>query len=771
MASSPPIIFVTSIFLISTLAFAQEVKPHNDTSPYEKAPFACDVDANPEFAKFTFCDQKKPIDERVADLVTRMTLKEKIGYIKSSSKEVERLGIPYYRWWSEALHGVSTTGNGSEFNSARNISGATSFPMPINMAASFNVSLFYAIARAVANEARAMYNVGQAGLTFWSPNINIFRDPRWGRGMETPGEDTLLTSVFGVAYIKGLQQPDDNNPEKLKVAGCCKHLTAYDLDGWKGYSRFTFNSVVSKQDLEETFNPPFKSCVMEGQGASIMCSYNKINGTPACADPDLLKGLVRGQWKLNGYIVSDCNAVQFLYNRHDYAKTRIEAVAMSVNAGLDLDCDHESYVGKFAHSAVNAGLLKVPEIDRAVTNNMKTLMRLGFFDGNPRKGIYGKLGPKDVCTPATEELARETARQGIVLLKNIRETLPLNPTNIKSMAVIGPNGNATRAMIGNYEGIPCSYISPLQGLSASVKTTFVRGCNVTCEEPILDEAKKAAAAADATVLVVGGSTDIEDEFVDREEISLPGEQEKLISEVSKVSKGPVILVVFSGGSMDVGFANTDNNIKGILWAGYPGQHGGVAIADVIFGRYNPSGRLPVTWYPREYTQYSMARMHMRPNKTSGFPGRTYKFYTGPTVYPFGHGLSYTTFDHQIVSAPKVVKLNSGKKGNPKSVDASGRACKKSTFEIRVRVKNTGKMAGGRPILLYSTPPPVHNPPQKMLVAFDKVFLKPQEQAVVKFRVNMCKDMSVVDEQGNRKVAVGNYKLQVAKLNHTLEVRR
>ncbi|XP_059651108.1 beta-xylosidase/alpha-L-arabinofuranosidase 2-like [Cornus florida] len=696
-----------------------------------------------------------------------MTLPEKISNLVSRTGDLSRIGFPSYEWWSEALHGVSNTGPGTRFVDP--VLAATSFPTPITMGATFNVSLFEAVGSVVATEARAMYNVGVGGLTYWSPNINIFRDPRWGRGMETPGEDPLLTSKFGAAYVRGLQKTDEKNPEKLKVAACCKHLTAYDVDDWNGVTRYKFNAVVSKQDMEETYQPPFRSCVQDGNAASVMCSYNQVNGIPTCADPKLLKDVVRGQWKLNGYIVSDCDSVDVYFKDQNYTKTPEEAAALAINSGLDLDCG--DFLLKHTENAVKAGLVKEPEIDRAITNNLVSLMRLGFFDGHPSKSPYGKLGAKDVCTPAVQEMARETARQGIVLLKNNPGSLPLNPSAIKNLAVIGPHGNATEPMIGNYAGIPCSYVSPLKGLSESVKTTYVPGCNVPCDAPQIDEAKKAAAEADAVVLVVGADLSIEAEAKDRVDINLPGKQPQLIFEVANAAKGPVILVVMSGGGMDIQFCKDNNKIPSILWAGYPGQHGGGAIADVIFGRYNPSGRLPMTWYPHTYAeQHPMTNMNMRADKATGFPGRTYKFYTGPTIYSFGDGLSYTPFVHQLVSAPKVVKLRSGKKSDLKSVDATGKVCKKSSFEIRLRVKNKGNMAGSHIVLLYSTPPPVHNPPLKMLVAFDKVFLKPKGQAVVKFRLNMCKDMTVVDEEGNRKVAVGQYQLQVGTEKHTMNVK-
>ncbi|XP_028230833.1 beta-xylosidase/alpha-L-arabinofuranosidase 2-like [Glycine soja] len=319
-----------------------------NTSVVRGQTFACDVGKSPAVAGYGFCDKSLGVEARVKDLVGRLTLQEKIGNLVNSAGDVSRLGIPRYEWWSEALHGVSNVGLGTRFSNV--VPGATSFPMPILTAASFNTSLFEVIGRVrllllllflcsfpffiewrlvVSTEAGAMYNVGLAGFTYWSPNINIFRDPRWGRGLETPGEDPVLTSKYAAGYVKGLQQTDGGDPSKLKVAACCKHYTAYDVDKWKGIQRYTFNAVLTKQDLEDTFQPPFKSCVIDGNVASVMCSYNKVNGKPTCADPDLLKGVVRGEWKLNGYMVFHCDSVEVLYKYQHYTKTPEEAAAVT----------------------------------------------------------------------------------------------------------------------------------------------------------------------------------------------------------------------------------------------------------------------------------------------------------------------------------------------------------------------------------------------------------------------------------------------------------
>ncbi|CAI9765354.1 unnamed protein product [Fraxinus pennsylvanica] len=718
----------------------------------EKPVIACDVSSNPGLKNFSFCNASLDVKTRVDDL-------------------------------SEALHGVSNTGGLDRpiTKFSRLVPGATSFPQVILTSATFNVSLFELIGKVVSTEARAMYNVGLAGLTFWSPNVNIFRDPRWGRGQETPGEDPMHSSKYGAAYVRGLQQRDDGDKDRLKVGACCKHYTAYDIDNWKGINRYTFNAVVKQQDLDDTFQPPFKSCVIDGNVASVMCSYNQVNGKPTCGDPDLLAGVIRDQWQLNGYISSDCDSLDKMFNSQKYTKTPGETAALAIKSGLDLNCG--SFLGDHTQAAIDRGLLNETDINKAISNNFATLMRLGFFDGDPSKQLYGNLGPKDVCTPENQEFAREVARQGIVLLKNTEGSLPFSPTAIKSLAVIGPNANATRTMIGNYEGItyhgylaglPCKYTTPLQGLTASVATVYQPGCaNVLCTTAQVDEANKVAAAADAVVLIMGSDQSIEAESKDRLDITLPGQQSILVTAVANVSKGPVILVIMSGGGMDIQFAKDDPKITSILWVGFPGEAGGAAIADVIFGFYNPSGRLPMTWYPQSYVdKVPMTNMNMRPDPATGYPGRTYRFYTGPTVFLFGEGLSYSKFNHYLVRAPKLVSipLDEGQvchSSKCTSIDAVEETCKNIAFNIHLRVKNMGEMAGSHTVFLFSSPPQVHNAPQKHLLGFEKIHLTPMAEGLVRFNVDVCKHLSLVDELGTRKVALGQHVLHVGSLKHYL----
>ncbi|KAH1078967.1 hypothetical protein AAZX31_19G202200 [Glycine max] len=739
-----------------------------------REPFACDP-KNGGTKKMAFCKVSLAIAERVKDLIGRLTLEEKVRLLVNNAAAVPRLGMKGYEWWSEALHGVSNMGPAVKFNAQ--FPAATSFPQVITTAASFNASLWEAIGQVVSDEARAMYNGGTAGLTYWSPNVNIFRDPRWGRGQETPGEDPVLAGTYAATYVRGLQGTHAN---RLKVAACCKHFTAYDLDNWNGMDRFHFNAQVSKQDIEDTFDVPFKMCVSEGKVASVMCSYNQVNGVPTCADPNLLKKTVRGLWQLDGYIVSDCDSVGVFYDNQHYTPTPEEAAADAIKAGLDLDCG--PFLAVHTQNAVRKGLLSEADVNGALVNTLTVQMRLGMFDGEPSAHPYGHLGPKDVCKPAHQELALEAARQGIVLLKNTGPVLPLSSQLHRTVAVIGPNSKATITMIGNYAGVACGYTNPLQGIGRYARTVHQLGCqNVACKnDKLFGPAINAARQADATVLVMGLDQSIEAETVDRTGLLLPGRQQDLVSKVAAASKGPTILVLMSGGPVDITFAKNNPRIVGILWAGYPGQAGGAAIADILFGTANPGGKLPVTWYPEEYlTKLPMTNMAMRATKSAGYPGRTYRFYNGPVVYPFGHGLTYTHFVHTLASAPTVVSvpLNGHRRANVTNI--SNRAirvtharCDKLSITLQVDIKNVGSRDGTHTLLVFSAPPAGfgHWALEKQLVAFEKVHVPAKGQHRVGVNIHVCKLLSVVDRSGIRRIPLGEHSFNIGDVKHSVSLQ-
>nr|AAS17751.2 beta xylosidase [Fragaria x ananassa] len=737
---------------------------------HARPPFACDP-RNPLTRGFKFCRTRVPVHVRVQDLIGRLTLQEKIRLLVNNAIAVPRLGIQGYEWWSEALHGVSNVGPGTKFGGA--FPGATSFPQVITTAASFNQSLWQEIGQVVSDEARAMYNGGQAGLTYWSPNVNIFRDPRWGRGQETPGEDPVLSAKYAASYVKGLQ--GDGAGNRLKVAACCKHYTAYDLDNWNGVDRFHFNARVSKQDLADTYDVPFRGCVLEGKVASVMCSYNQVNGKPTCADPDLLKNTIRGEWKLNGYIVSDCDSVGVFYDQQHYTRTPEEAAAEAIKAGLDLDCG--PFLAIHTEGAIKAGLLPEIDVDYALANTLTVQMRLGMFDGEPSAQQYGNLGPRDVCTPAHQELALEASRQGIVLLQNNGHTLPLSTVRHRTVAVVGPNSDVTETMIGNYAGVACGYTTPLQGIGRYTKTIHQQGCtNVACTtNQLFGAAEAAARQADATVLVMGLDQSIEAEFRDRTDLVMPGHQQELVSRVARASRGPTVLVLMSGGPIDVSFAKNDPKIGAIIWVGYPGQAGGTAMADVLFGTTNPSGKLPMTWYPQDYvSKVPMTNMAMRAGR--GYPGRTYRFYKGPVVFPFGLGLSYTTFAHSLAQVPTSVSVpltslsaTTNSTMLSSAVRVSHTNCNPLSLALHVVVKNTGARDGTHTLLVFSSPPSGKWAANKQLVGFHKVHIVAGSHKRVKVDVHVCKHLSVVDQFGIRRIPIGEHKLQIGDLEHHISV--
>ncbi|KAJ0616155.1 putative xylan 1,4-beta-xylosidase [Helianthus annuus] len=736
--SPPSLFFILIGFLI---VFTGKSRP----------PFACDP-SNKVTKDLTFCRVNLPIKDRVKDLLGRLTLQEKISLLVNNAAAVPRLGIQGYEWWSEALHGVSDVGPGTKF--LPTFLGATQFPQVITTASTFNDTLWEEIGQVVSNEARAMYNGGMAGLTFWSPNVNIFRDPRWGRGQETPGEDPALAARYAVRYVKGLQ---GNVGNRLKVAACCKHYTAYDLDSWHGYNRHSFNAKVSKQDLEDTYNVPFKACVLEGKVASVMCSYNQVNGKPTCADSNLLKSTIRGSWRLNGYIVSDCDSVGVMYTDQHYTATPEDATAESIKAGLDLDCGPSLAV--YTEGAIKQGKLKEVDVDGALENTIGVQMRLGMFDGP--KQPYANLGIHDVCLVSSNQLALEAARQGIVLLENRGRGPPLSTVRHRTVAVIGPNSDVTVTMIGNYAGIACGYTTPLQGIARYVKTVHQVGCSdVSCKgNQLIGLAEKAAQQADATLL--------------------PGHQQELISRVAKSSRGPCVLVIMSGGPLDITFAKRDPRILAIIWAGYPGQAGGTAIADVLFGTTNPGGKLPMTWYPQEYlAKVPMTNMGMRPDPAHNYPGRTYRFYKGPVVYPFGHGLSYTTFHHSIAQAPTSLSVpmlpihleNNNATTLTNGVRISHTKCSTLLTTLHINVKNTGTMDGTHIMMVFSSPPEGKWATNKQLVGFQKVHVVAGGLQRVALDLHACKHLSVVDQFGIRRVPMGEHTLHIGDIKHSLTIK-
>ncbi|XP_022997068.1 probable beta-D-xylosidase 7 [Cucurbita maxima] len=745
-------------------------------------PYACDS-SNSLTNTLPFCRTSLSINLRARDLVSRLTLDEKVLQLVNTAPAIPRLGIPAYEWWSEALHGVAHVGYGIRLNGT--IPAATSFPQVILTAASFDANLWYQIGQAIGTEARAVYNAGQAkGMTFWAPNINIFRDPRWGRGQETPGEDPMMSGKYSVAYVRGIQGDSIEGGalgNQLKASACCKHFTAYDLERWEGMTRYVFDAKVTPQDMADTYQPPFESCVVQGKASGIMCAYNRLNGVPTCADHHLLTVTARNQWKFNGYIVSDCDAVSIIHDAQNYAKIPEDAVAAVLAAGMDINCG--TYLKNHTKSAVEMNKVHISDIDRALSNLFAIRMRLGLFDGNPTKLPYGQIGPNDVCSKNHQMLALQAAREGIVLLKNDAKLLPLSKWNTHSLAVIGHNADAPIVLRGNYAGIPCNTVTPLQGLNSYVKNTvYHKGCNwANCTEASVYQAVEVAKSVDYVVLVMGLDQTQEREDFDRSELVLPGKQEELIAEVAKAAKRPVILVILSGGPVDISSAKYNAKIGSILWAGYPGQAGGTALAEIIFGDHNPGGRLPVTWYPRDFIKVPMTDMRMRAEPSSGYPGRTYRFYNGPKVYEFGYGLSYSDHHYEFTSVTGS-KLNlrpptaSQAAMNSDSVryrlvsELDGKFCESNAVNVTVGVRNQGGMGGKHSVLLFVKPTkPENGSPMKQLVGFKRVEINAGDRSEVEFLVNPCKHVSKANEEGLMVIEEGSHSLVVGDVEHPLDI--
>ncbi|KAI3465102.1 hypothetical protein Pfo_021765 [Paulownia fortunei] len=766
--------FIHSIALITSIICSIILVIKAQSTSHQLPPFSCDPN-NPLTKSYPFCNTDLPINERARDLVSRLTLDEKISQLVNKASAIPRLRIPYYQWWSEALHGVAVAGgveNGVSFNGT--IRAATSFPQVILTAATFDANLWYRIAKVIGTEARSIYNEGEAiGMTYWSPNINIFRDPRWGRGQETPGEDPLLARKYAVSFVRGIQgdsfEGGDLKDGRLQVSACCKHFTAYDLDKWKGVDRFTFNAHVTKQDMADTYQPPFRSCIEEGRASGIMCAYNLVNGVPNCADYDLLTKTARGEWGFQGYITSDCDAVSLLYEEQKYAKSHEEAVADVLKAGMDVNCG--SYLANHTKSAVEKGKVSESDIDRALYNLFAVRMRLGLFNGIPSELPYGNLGRNDICTTKHQALALETACHGIVLLKNSAKLLPLSKAKTRSLAVIGPNANFSKTLLGNYAGPPCKIITPLEGLNSYVKNTkFHQGCEtINCMSVATSEAVELAKSVDYVVLVMGLNQDLESEEHDREDLVLPGEQQSLITNVAEAAKKPVVLVMLCGGPVDISFAKNDPKIGSILWAGYPGQAGGKAIAEIIFGDHNPGGRLPLTWYPKDFIKIPMTDMRIRPDPSSGYPGRTYRFYQGEKVFEFGYGLSYSKYSYKFFSISQS-KLDFKRLSTADRLENSGyisvsdislESCEKAKFSAIVSVENQGKMEGKHPVLLFLRHDQAgKGSPMKQLVGFQTVRLDAKEKASVEIQVNPCEHFSRASEDGMLVIESGTQYLVV-----------
>ncbi|KAJ7496078.1 glycoside hydrolase family 3 protein [Mycena galericulata] len=649
------------LFLLPFAALANALAPSNLTvvsgslTPAAVVPFAYGFPdcVNGPLKGNAVCDTTKDPVTRAKAVISLFTTTELIQNSIHQSVGVPRLGLPPYNWWSEASHGVAWTGPGVSFADSGDFSYATSFPQPILLGGAFDDALTHAVATVISTEARAFANAQRAGLDYFTPNINPWRDPRWGRGQETPGEDSFHTAQYVAHLVSGFQGGVDPEPY-IKVIAVCKHFAAYDMDDWGGIIQRQFNAIVTTQELSEYYFQPFQSCVRDTAANGVMCSYNSVNGVPACADDYLLTTVVRDYWGLSdeGWRVSDCDAIQSIYDEHNYTTSYQAAAAVALKAGVDINCGSIYY--DYLQDALDEGLVVRADIEQALVRQYASLVRLGYFD-SPEKQPYRQLNWDDVSTPSSEKLAYTVAAEGIVLLKN-DGTLPLKKT-LKTMALIGPWGNATDQMQGNYYGTPPYLITPLMGaLAAGYEVTFVEGTTSVLDTSTDGFAAAVAAARLADVVVYAGGIDnsVEAEGLDRTTITWPGSQLNLIQTLAGVGK-PFIVVQFGAGQVDDTWLLASKAVNAIVWAGYPGQSGGTAVFDVLSGKVAPAGRLPLMQYPADYVNaVPMTDMNLRPNTTSGNPGRTYKWYTGTPIIDYGFGLHYTTFTLQWQSTPASV---------------------------------------------------------------------------------------------------------------------
>jgi beta-glucosidase len=819
-----------------------------------------------------------PITKRVDDLMSRMTLEEKASQMLNNAKAIPRLNIPEYNWWNECLHGVARAGT------------ATVFPQAIGLAATWNTDLLLHVADVISTEARAKYNdfvqKGDRtifkGLTFWSPNINIFRDPRWGRGQETYGEDPYLTSRMGVAFVKGLQGDD---PNYFKVIATPKH---YAVHSGPEPDRHTFDAIISSHDLYETYLPAFEACVKEAGAYSIMCAYNRFMGEACCGSPALLHEILRNNWGFNGYVVSDCGAIDDIFMKHKIVKTAAEAAALSVKSGTDLECGtvYESALLE----AVKKGLLTEEDINVAVKRLFTARFRLGMFDP-PDMVKYNQLSIAENDSKEHRLLSLRAAHESIVLLKNENSVLPLKK-DLKRIAVIGPTADSYTMLLGNYNGTPSHYVTPLQGIknkmTGAAEVTFEQGCDLVEEGAIvnnippdvfryktqpglyieyfkdkdlksepyfsrvnlvnntnwfygarlpsfegasdiqsirwtgtlqpaetgdynliiksdggfrlyiddklilenwtahelaaknihvrlenrksysfkleyfqnsrrpqlivqwellnIDHFKKSielAKSSDVIIFVGGITAQLEGEEMrvdyegfkggDRTNLDLPKTQENLLRVLYSTGT-PVILVLTSGSALAINWEK--ENIPAIVQLWYPGQEGGTALADVLFGDYNPAGRLPITFY-KSVDQ-------LPPFEDYTMNGRTYRYFKGEPLYSFGYGLTYTKFKYSNLNMPDEIQSN-------------------ESITISVEIRNAGMTAGDEVVQLYlknltsAVPVPLHS-----LQGFKRIHLTPGEKQIVQFQL-LPKQFAVMNENLKFMVKPGSFEITAGGL--------
>ncbi|KAF2467470.1 glycoside hydrolase [Lindgomyces ingoldianus] len=692
------------------------------------------------------CDTSASPSDRARALVAAYTLEEKINATGSAAPGVPRLGIPPYEWWSEGLHGIA--GPFTNFSDEDDYSYSMSFPQPITMGAAFDNQLITDVATVISTEARAFNNANRTGLDFWTPNINPFKDPRWGWGQETPGEDPFHLSSYVHALITSLQG-SASDPYK-RVVATCKHYAGYDVESWNGNYRYQFNAQISQQDLVEYYPPPFQSCVRDSNVGAFVCSYSAVNGVPTCADPYPLQTILREHWGWTNeeqWVTSDCDAVQNVYLPHQWASSREEAAADALIAGTDINCG--TYMPNHLPGAFSQDLVNETVLDQALVRQYSSLVRLRYFDP-PENQPYRQLDFSDVATNASQKLAYRAAVEGIVLLKN-DDLLPLSLDSSSSLGLFGDWANATMQLLGNYYGVATYMHSPgSQGDPTTNSWLSVW---------------PAAAASDFIIYIGGIDNSVESEGMDRVSLAWTGAQLDVIGQLASLGK-PTIIVQMGGGQIDSSPIINNPNISALLWAGYPGQDGGVAIMDIIAGKAAPAGRLPLTQYQASYiNEVSMTDMSLRPGPKN--PGRTYKWYNGTAIFEYGFGMHYPNFTADVTSPlQQSYDISSLMSACNKSNITYPDRCPFASSPIQVEVTNTGNTTSDYVTLAYISgsfgPEPY---PNKALVAYQRLFsISGGSSSTANLNLTLG-SLARVDESGNMVLYPGDYTILID--NHPL----
>jgi beta-glucosidase len=712
-------VFILFIFLFFFTACKQEVK-------YD----------------YPFQNPGLPIDERIDDLVSKLTLEEKASLMLYNSPAVERLGIPEYNWWNECLHGVARAGK------------ATVFPQAIGMAASFDEDLIFRVATAISDEARAKHHAAirkgnraqYLGLSFWTPNINIFRDPRWGRGQETYGEDPFLTSVLGSAFVKGLQ---GDHPKYLKTAACAKH---YVVHSGPEKIRHHFNALPNERDFRETYLPGFQNLVEEAKVEAVMCAYNRTFDEPCCGSEYLLNDILRKEWNFEGHIVSDCWALDDIWLRHKVVSERVDAAAMAAKAGVNLNC---GYIYKYLPKAVDTGFIDEEIVDDALKPLLRTRFKLGLFDPN-ELNPYASIKPEIVNCEKHKQLAYEAAAKSIVLLKNKNQALPLKKENLKNLLILGPTAADVTSLLGNYNGFSGELTTFLEGIVDKVDEGTIVEYNqgFMFHNDTLFHGFWQASRADAVVVCIGINSLYEGEEGDamlnpyggdRMDIALPDNQVKFVRMVRERIKDKPLIVVITGGSA-MAIPEIDEMADAVLFAWYPGEQGGNALADILFGDVNPSGRLPVTFYK--------STNELPPFDDYSMEGRTYKYFRGEPMYPFGHGLSYSEFEFNNLIFDKKEYFPS------------------DSLNITLEIVNVSNTDGEEVVQIYSRQKNNHaDSPNKILIGINRVDLNANERSEVEISIPLNRIAGWNCELDEYKVVPGEYLIQVGSSSAQIKINK